>query len=606
MELELLKRGEDTPKKGRKGEMTLRILVTGSINGKFEKFTQKLENLIKKSNFNFCVCVGNFYGQETDFDAILKGEKPFPLPIYVLDLHLPTEVKNVMTETGEIAQNLFHLGDVGFMTTADGVRLAWLASTDKVDTLLTMITPQISPMMAVDTTLSHVPGIDLFLSSLIPSHIVNLTSPLTISGKSLPPIPSSDDLNNVVRLIRPRYCFAPCPDPPNVFWERDPYTNDLNSWSTRFIMMAGLGTEKETKDGKWIYAFSLVPLSTIEPSSQQDALIRVKPQNATALPFGKSVKREAPEEVVEKRRKLDEPPEGYICHKCGEKGHWIRSCPQKRQSCKICNKNHKVSECPQRRELKECWFCLSNPQVLTHLIFALGQEAYLTLPRGQLCKDHVLIVPIVHHASMNHLQQSAGASPEACLAIRSEMWKIWDGIEKMQHIRDCKLVGFEVFGGVDVGQASGAEVANIRPQQHLHLQLVPVPNTLTDAQLEEAFRLAAQEAELDVVEQFPANVTDPYIQIFFGDHLERMDDNGESELRMGRKHLILLPPSQWTHTKRGPFNFQLVRKVLSELLGVPERLDWKKCVTEREVEDAEAQDFKKRFDDGGWSNFLLE
>ena len=30
------------------------------------------------------------------------------------------------------------------------------------------------------------------------------------------------------------------------------------------------------------------------------------------------------------------------------------------------------------------WFCLSNPKVTKHLIVAIGQESYVTLPKGQL------------------------------------------------------------------------------------------------------------------------------------------------------------------------------------------------------------------------------
>lgn len=30
------------------------------------------------------------------------------------------------------------------------------------------------------------------------------------------------------------------------------------------------------------------------------------------------------------------------------------------------------------------WFCLSNPKVTKHLITAIGQETYVTLPKGQL------------------------------------------------------------------------------------------------------------------------------------------------------------------------------------------------------------------------------
>lgn len=35
-------------------------------------------------------------------------------------------------------------------------------------------------------------------------------------------------------------------------------------------------------------------------------------------------------------------------------------------------------------ELMTGWFCLSNPKVTKHLVTAIGQDTYVTLPRGQI------------------------------------------------------------------------------------------------------------------------------------------------------------------------------------------------------------------------------
>lgn len=53
----------------------------------------------------------------------------------------------------------------------------------------------------------------------------------------------------------------------------------------------------------------------------------------------------------------------------------------------------------------ECWFCLSNPKVTKHLIASIGNECYVTLPKGQVPNTqdgsspvpgggHVLIIPV--------------------------------------------------------------------------------------------------------------------------------------------------------------------------------------------------------------------
>jgi hypothetical protein len=80
----------------------------------------------------------------------------------------------------------------------------------------------------------------------------------------------------------------------------------------------------------------------------------------------------------------------------------------------------------------ECWFCLSNPNLAKHLITAVGNECYVTLPKGQLIPTgpnaksktslpatpgggHVLIVPIAHFPTL------ASASGESASAVLDEV-----------------------------------------------------------------------------------------------------------------------------------------------------------------------------------------
>lgn len=44
-----------------------------------------------------------------------------------------------------------------------------------------------------------------------------------------------------------------------------------------------------------------------------------------------------------------------------------------------------------------CWFCLSSPNVEKHLIIAIGEYCYLTLAKGGLTDDHLLVIPIEHY-----------------------------------------------------------------------------------------------------------------------------------------------------------------------------------------------------------------
>jgi diadenosine tetraphosphate (Ap4A) HIT family hydrolase len=58
-----------------------------------------------------------------------------------------------------------------------------------------------------------------------------------------------------------------------------------------------------------------------------------------------------------------------------------------------------------------CWFCLSTPTVAKHLIVSIADQIYLSLPKGELVPQHVLIIPVDHVASAFAL------SPEAQLEI---------------------------------------------------------------------------------------------------------------------------------------------------------------------------------------------
>ena len=53
-----------------------------------------------------------------------------------------------------------------------------------------------------------------------------------------------------------------------------------------------------------------------------------------------------------------------------------------------------------RARTQECWFCLSSATCEKHLITNVGNELYVTLPKGPIVPNHALIVPIEHVASM--------------------------------------------------------------------------------------------------------------------------------------------------------------------------------------------------------------
>ena len=71
-----------------------------------------------------------------------------------------------------------------------------------------------------------------------------------------------------------------------------------------------------------------------------------------------------------------------------------------------------------------CWFCLSSAEVEKHLIVSVGTHCYLALPKGGLTEDHVLILPIGHHANLVDLPEEVeqGLLVELELPMGEVVW----------------------------------------------------------------------------------------------------------------------------------------------------------------------------------------
>ena len=69
-------------------------------------------------------------------------------------------------------------------------------------------------------------------------------------------------------------------------------------------------------------------------------------------------------------------------------------------------KRKRDGEAAPPRSSGPCWFCLSSAELEKHLILSVGTHCcYLALPKGGLTDDHVLILPIGHHANLIDLPE---------------------------------------------------------------------------------------------------------------------------------------------------------------------------------------------------------
>ncbi|CAE6395711.1 unnamed protein product [Rhizoctonia solani] len=476
--------------------------------------------------------------------------------------------------------------------------------------------------------------VDILITHFWPPSVARLSSNispvLNASGKPLDPTAwSAPPLDALTLGCKPRYHFASAGgSPSSFFWEREPWVWDGDDQRVaRFVNLGAFGEngvplEAGAKKPRWFYAFSIAP---VDPATPQ-----VRPANATPSPFyvppGKAGKRPIDEHGATtsmfapgsntqgsehaKRARTDEHggsqkplPAGYKCKHCSEenasyvsqsilrllnKDHFIRNCPNanaakrppETYNCRACGSNeHYFKDCPQaaprQGPLKEigpdeCWFCLSNPAVTKHLIVSIGNECYITLPKGQLIPTdpsgksplvpgggHLLIIPIAHYPTL------LSAPPELAISIIAEVEQYKSALRNLFAKHGAAAVMFEV------ARLSGRG-------GHAHIQVVPVPLEKAD-KVEEMFYNNAQREGIRWEQDAEAA-------------LEGARRGGGNYFRVdlpdGRKMISLI---------RGPFNLQFGRATLAEFLGLPERADWKACSENDAQQRTDAGKFKKAF-----------
>ncbi|KAG6862054.1 hypothetical protein C0995_007184 [Termitomyces sp. Mi166 len=495
-------------------------------------------------------------------------------------------------------------------------------------------------LAAIQSSASSSQLIDIFMTNVWPSAITQLSG----VPFPLPELASSGvaELDEVIPRIKPRYHFAASGGVPPQFWEREPFVwDDEEGRVSRFISLGAFGGAPSAgKKPRWFYAFSITPNPGQVP----------RPVNVSRNPFTeviyRPVKRLREDTEGEnfifgnvraptKRSRIvqgepGKPPSGYKCRRCDSTEHFINDCPQRAHPpdgyiCKICGiPGHLVRDCPTRDERgdtggkkpkpgylcracgselhlledclvanqrppqgerrggkrgpvkeigpDECWFCLSNPNLAKHLIVAIGSECYLTLPKGQIIPTqsssdrvavpgggHVLIVPITHFPTYTTLPSDL-AGP---IVEETERYK--SALQAMYAKHGAVGVAFEV------GRLSAKG-------GHAHVQSVPVPLELKD-KVEDAFIQEGRQFGIDFEED-----ADAAMELCAGSRGSYF----KVDLPNGRKMVHLIKDQI-------PFSIQFGRQVLANLLGMPERFDWKACMLPEDEDKADAQAFKAAF-----------
>jgi len=523
---------------------------------------KKLSSLHAKNVFTFAIIVGDLFADPSsstaadngDMEALLKGDLKIPLPTYFTlnSYALPLRVvEKLESSNGELTPNLYFLGKRTTIQTSEGIRIVALGGKLDTNVIGGLSKDKYLPFYTESDakSLFGANTADILITSQWPSSI--RAGSKVAFNSDLDEPPAHQCIADLCATLKPRYHFSTST---NTFWEREPFfhmpSEGIEDYRpiTRFISLA---TYNNAANQKWLYAFSLDPSADLPLNT---------PPGTTASPlFGKS----------QKRARFPDQEQSYS--RFAKPDHHNR--PSKR------------SRPPPTPS--ECFFCLSNPNLATHLITSIGSDAYLTTAKGPLSTPttfpilgfpaHYLIIPLPHAPTLDLI-----ADPATRTSTVKEMQRYRKALQAMVRHQSKGELGAVTW---EVSRASGV---------HIHWQFLPISTDMVKRGLvEAAFKV---EAENEKYPHFTAEEVDDGISEQ-SDHFRvwiwRAGD-GDAEDDVERSLVLQLPYNQ-------RFDVQFGRRVLAKLLQLEARLDWKDCMQSEaeEIQDAEA--FKKAFKDFDFS-----
>jgi hypothetical protein len=450
----------------------------------------------------------------------------------------------------QICENLHFLGKRSITKTSEGIRIVALGGFLDENIVGGLSKEQYLPFHTIGDAkaLYGANSADILLTTTWPASI-NKGSKALPKGVTVPL--AQEHIAELCATLKPRYHFSRS----GFFFEREPFfhnptqdTPDVRPL-TRFISLAPQGNEMKEKA---LYAFSL------SASSDPTAPL---PDGTTASP------------LTSKKRKSLEPDPYSRYSNSDDRGYRYKR-----------GKGHRGQRQPPPGP-SECFFCLSNPTLATHLISSIGEDSYLTIAKGPLTTSesnarfgvnypaHALIIPLTHSATLALIPDEDNAKEKTF----AEMNRFKIALHNMiAEVSDNKL-GAVTY---EISKANGV---------HTHWQFIPMPEDLIRKGLvEAAFRVEAENLS------YPSfKVRDPRIGQDEGDFFRVWiwTPPSEEETEGSTKCLTM----QFDETLR--FSLQFGRTVLAKLLGLEKRIQWRDCAQSEEEEKRDIAAFKVAFKD---------
>jgi hypothetical protein len=529
-------------------------VVVGDVNGQFRTVFQKLGALHAKNNFAFAIIAGSLFGDAEDINSVdqsdvqllIDGKIEVPLPTYFALTSRPLPpavVEQLEASNDELCSNLFFLGKRSVTKTSENIRIVALGGQLDPNIIAGHSKDKYPPFYGETDakTLRGATTADILITNEWPEDI-RKRSRVEFQPDLQPQ--SQQCIADLDVVLKPRYHFSTSG---GAFYEREPFFHAPSDETdnlypiTRFISMAAYGNPNKQK---WIYAFSIDP-SASHPASP--------PAGATACPVTLS----------EKKRPAPEHREQALVYDDGTRG---------RRS----NKRRK-GESRGPLSASECFFCLANENIATHLVTSIGDNAYVTTAKGPLSTSqtfpklrfpcHMLIIPFTHQPTLGSMEE------EERQATYGEMQKYRVAMNTM-----LKSVANEDYGSVtwEVSKSS---------LPHTHWQYLPVPSDLVRKGLvEAAFKALAENMHWpkfekeDVADGFEE--TSDFFRILVWDPATDPSKQTSYVLR-------------FDETIR--FHSQFGREVLAKLLRLDQRIDWRDCGQTQAQEEQDVAKFKEAF-----------
>ncbi|PGH05008.1 hypothetical protein AJ79_06894 [Helicocarpus griseus UAMH5409] len=539
--------------------MASKIIIVGSVNCSIKDVFTKLAKLQTKQNFAFAIIAGDLFGEGSseeelnDITGLLNGTITVPLPTYftVGNHAIPTRIAEKIESDDEVCTNLYFLGRRGTLKTSEGIRIVALGgnlegSANPTPGVNDKYEPRYTESDARSLFGAH--SADILITNQWPKSILDGSKvPLPEGAKAPEGMPTVAD---ICATLKPRYHFS---SNAPFFYEREPFFHLPTEESpdvkqiTRFINVAPFS---KTSNQKWLYAFTLDP--------KAPPLMSI-PAGATASPLLFSRKR--------------------------------RAFPNQQQSFSRFAQGDDYSR-PTKRARRpppgpsECFFCLSNPNIATHLITSIGSDCYLTTAKGPLPTSttfrslgfpgHMLIIPLTHAPTFDAITDADAKS-----STLKEMQRYRSALHTMLHERSNGELGAVTW---EVSRGNGI---------HIHWQFLPVPSDLISRGLVEvAFKVEAENLSYPKFEKTSTEDIDrgDYFRVMIWSPSKNAS-NGEEKNESGSETTLVLPLSPDFR-----FDLQFGRRVMAKLLQLENRMNWKDDVQSQEEETVDAEAFKKAFE----------